>query len=168
MKKLSVLFVSILMTGIFAYAQTKIGVANFEVVVEKSKKGQSVRKKLENLQKQKQQQARSMQGKIDQLQKDLISPALNPETRSSKTDELTQLQLKLKRYLEDSQNELKHQFQKELMEIERLLIPIITEIGKTNGFTVIFDLNKGGMAYYDASIDLTGQVLKAFDAKHPN
>lgn len=170
MKKLSVFLLSVLMTGVFAYSQAnigKIGVANFEVIVEKSKKGKAVRAKLENLQKQKQQQAKTMQGQIDKLQKDLLSPALNADTRSRKSEELNRTQLRLKRFMEDSQRELQREFQKELQVIERLLLPIVREIGKTNGYTAIFDLNKGGMAYYNPAIDVTNQVLQAFDAKHP-
>jgi Skp family chaperone for outer membrane proteins len=167
-KKLAVLFISMLMMSVMAFSQVKIGVADFQVVVQKSKKGKAIRVKLEGLQKQKQQQAKDLQGRIDKLQKDLLSPALNAGTRASKTEELNQVQLRLKRFMEDSQRELQREFQKELLALEKLLLPVLRNIGKTNGYTAIFDLGKGGMAYYDQSIDLTNQVIQAFDAKYPN
>lgn len=166
MKQITICMLILLLVSAYVYSETKVGVVNANEIMMKTKKGNTIRAKIEAMQKEKQQQGLALQEEIKKLQQALASPALNAETRDSKTEELNQKEISLKRFAEDSQNELERAFQKELYDMEQLIMPVIQEIGKSKGFTVILDMQKGGLVYFDATIDITADVIQAFDAKY--
>jgi len=49
------------------------------------------------------------------------------------------------------------------VELEKAVMPVIDQIGKSNGFTIIFDITRPGIVYFDQAIDITPDVIKAFD-----
>lgn len=168
MKKLMILIIVLLLLSAFAWTQTaKMGVVNSALIVQKSKRGNSIRLKMETLKNQKKKQAEVMQQFIAKLQKDLTSPALNTATRQKKSEELEQNRLKLKRFFEDSQKELETKFQQELIKLQEQVLPLLNEVAKKKDLEMVFDLQRSGLAYVKQSIDITDEVIRAFDAKYP-
>ncbi|MGD2084930.1 MAG: OmpH family outer membrane protein [Candidatus Aminicenantes bacterium] len=167
MRKTLFLVVTVLVMSAFAISQVKIGVVNAQEILQKTKKGVEIQKRLEKLQKEKQQKLQAQQDEIKKLEKEVLSPALNQETREKKTLDLQNKRKNLKRFVEDAQNEIQRESQKELVELEKAVLPLIEQIGKSKGFTIIFDITRPGIVYYDQAIDITPEVIKAFDAKFP-
>jgi outer membrane protein len=167
MKKSFILIFTLLTLSLFVFSQVKIGIINAQEIIEKTKKGKEVQVKLENLQKQKQQQLEGMQNTIKRLQKELESPALNRDTREKKTRELEDKRIDYNRFIQDTQKEMQVRSQQELMSLQKEIMPLIQQIGKAKGFTIIFDMTSSGIAYFDESIDVTAEVVKAVDAKFP-
>ena len=165
MRKTLILVVAILVMSAFAISQVKIGVVNAQEILQKTKKGVEIQKRLEGLQQKKQNELQTKQDEIKKLEKEVLSPALNQETREKKTLELQTKRKNLKRYIEDAQNEIQRASQKELVELEKAVLPLIDQIGKSKGFTIVFDITRPGIVYYDQAIDITAEVIKAFDAK---
>jgi outer membrane protein len=151
----------------FAISQVKIGVVNAQEILQKTKKGIEIQKRLEGLQQKKQTQLQTMQDTIKKLEKEVLSPALNQETREKKSLDLQTKRKNLKRFIEDAQNEIQRESQKELVELEKAVMPLIDQIGKSKGFTIVFDITRPGIVYFDQAIDITAEVIKAFDAKYP-
>ncbi|MCP5053667.1 MAG: OmpH family outer membrane protein [bacterium] len=169
MKKSMIIVFTVLFAGVFAFAQAgKIGVVNSAQILQQTKKGKVIKQKLEKLQKQKQREVQTLQEQIKKLQQDVLSPALNAATKQQKSEELNQKQVTLKRRIEDAQRTLEREFQKELIQLEKQIMPVMQTIGKTKGYLMVVDLQKGGLVYVDQSIDITADVIKAFDAKYPN
>ena len=157
---------AVMLMGVFAYAQqVKIGIVNAQEVLVKTKAGASVQKKLEALQKQKQQEIQKRQAAIKQLEKELTSPALNDETRQRKQEDMAAKRTALKRFYEDAQREVQRVSAKELAALEKEIMPLINQIGKAKGFTAIFDRDRSGLVYYNPAVDITQDVIKALDAK---
>ena len=167
MKKSFILIFTLLTLSLFVFSEVKIGVINAQDIIEKTKKGKQVQDKLENLQKQKQQQLENLQKEIVQLQKDLESPALNRDTREKKTRELEDKRIDYNRFIQDTQKEMQAKSQQELLNLQKEIMPLIQQIGKAKGFTIIFDMTSSGIAYFDETIDVTEEVVKAVDAKFP-
>jgi outer membrane protein len=167
MKKSFILIFTLLTLSLFVFSEVKIGVINAQEIIEKTQKGKKVQVKLENLQKQKQQQLEGMQKTIVQLQKELESPALNRDTREKKTRELEDKRIDYNRFIQDTQKEMQAKSQQELMNLQKEIMPLIQQIGKAKGFTIIFDMTSSGIAYFDETIDVTEEVVKAVDAKFP-
>lgn len=166
MKKTIILVLVFLLAGFFAYSQVKIGVVNSQEVLAKTKRGLDVQKKMQTFQQGKQGQLAKLQEDIARLEKEVASPALNATARSSKTVELQQKRKDLQRAYEDAQSEFNRKLQSELAKLEQELSPLVQEIGKTNGFTVILDIAQRGVAYFDSTVDITAEVIKAADAKY--
>lgn len=166
MRKSLILVVTVVVMSAFAFSQVKVGVVNAQEILQKTKKGVEIQKRLEQLQQKKQNEMQAMQDTIKKLEKDVVSPALNQETREKKGLELQTKRKDLKRFIEDAQNEIQRESQKELVELEKAVMPLIDQIGKSKGFTIIFDITRPGIVYFDEAIDITPEVIKAFDAKY--
>lgn len=167
MKKSLILVFTILTLSFFMFSEVKIGVINAQEIIAKTKKGIAVQKKLENLQKSKQQQLEALQDTLKQLQKDAVSPALNEETREKKKREFEDKQIQYNRQLQDAQKDMSEATQTELTALQKEIMPLIQEIGKNKGFTLILDMTSSGIAYFDKTIDITNDVVTAVDAKFP-
>lgn len=165
MKKTLILVLTIFVLSAFAYSQVKIGVINAQEIIQKTKRGLAIQGKLENLQKQKAAGLQTLNDSIKKLEKDLLSPALNNATREKKSVELQTKRTTLKRQYEDAQRDFQRESQKMLVDLEKELIPLIESVGKSKGYTVIFDRQRSGIVYFDGSADITAEVIKVIDAK---
>lgn len=162
-----ILVLTVLTLSLFAFSEVKIGVVSGQDVLQKTKRGQSIRTKLENLGKAKQTQIENLEKEIVALQKDLNSPALNVETKEKKGRELEDKKINYQRVVQDAQKEFQAQQQKEMMTMYNEIMPIIQELGKAKGFTLIMDVASSGIAYFDPSVDITNDVINAVNAKFP-
>ncbi|MCU0286894.1 MAG: OmpH family outer membrane protein [Acidobacteria bacterium] len=167
MKKTFTLIFTILILSVFVFPEVKIGIINAQDIIVKTKKGNEVQKKLEALQNDAQQKVETLQNQIKQLQKDLASPALNNDTREKKNRELEDKRISYNRMIQDAQKDIQEQSQKELMDLQREIMPLIQQIGQSKGYTLILDMASSGIAYFDKTIDITDEVVKAVDAKFP-
>ena len=167
MRRTIMLLIAIFVLNAFAFSEVKIGVINPQKIMDNTKKGLAIQKRLEKLQGEKQQKINAMQEEIKKLQKDLMSPALNNEARQKKNIELQEKQKTFKRYVEDARNEFARESKKEFLNLEKELLPLIENLGRQKGFTIIIDITRPGVVYYDAAIDITADVIKAVDAKYP-
>ena len=165
MKKSLILVLTILLMSVYAFSEVKVGIVNAQEIFQKTKRGAEISKKLENLQDQKTAELKRLQDEIQRLEKDVMSPALNEATREKKSLELQTKRTELQRKYEDAQRDFKLQSQKMLAELEKELLPLIENVGKTKGYSIIFDRQRSGIVYYDPSIDITNDVIIAIDAK---
>ena len=164
MKKTLIMTVTILTLAFYTFAEVKIGVINAQKVIASTKRGKEIQAKLENYGKSKQKKVETMQAAIKKLEAAIQSPALNQSTREKKTEELQAKKLNLKRYYEDTQKELRKKYQTEMQTLQKEVMPIIDKIGKSKGFTLVFDLSIAGISYFDKTIDITEVVIKEIDS----
>lgn len=68
-----------------------------------------------------------------------------------------------KRFNDDAQRVLEDAQKKELETLEKRVLPVIQQVGKEKGFTVIFNKFQAGLVYADDSVDVTDEVLKRFN-----
>ncbi len=167
MKKSLMLIITILTLSLFGFSEIKVGVINGEEIIQKTKKGKLIQERLEQLRNSKREKIEAMQNEIKKLQKELTSPALNSETQRKKNRELEDKKINHDRFLQDAQNEIQLQSQKEMITLYKEIMPLIHQIGKSKGFTLILDLTTAGVAYFDETIDITEEVVKVVDAKFP-
>lgn len=166
MKKTLVLVITILTLAFYTFAEVKIGVINAQKVIASTKRGKEIQAKLENYGKSKQKKVEAMQAEIKTLEKALQSPAINTSTREKKSVQLQAKKTNLKRYYEDTQKELRRKYQSEMQILQKEVMPIIDKIGKSKGFTLVFDLSIAGISYFDKTIDITDLVIKEIDSNY--
>ena len=167
MKRTLVLALTLLAPGALAWAEVKIGLINSSEIVEKSRKGIEIQQRLETLQSQKQGQLEAMQEKVKGLEKELMSPGLGEPERQAKATELEAQRKNLKRTYEDAQMEFQRMSQRELLALEKEIMPLIQSYGASHGFTVIYDAARSGIVYFDSAIDITKEVIRALDNGQP-
>ncbi|MCP5054353.1 MAG: OmpH family outer membrane protein [bacterium] len=165
MKKTLILMLTLLVMSVYAFSEVKIGIINAQEVFQKTKRGSQIQKELEALNNKKAAELKALQEEIKKLEKDLLSPALNASTRDAKSVDLQSKRTTFKRKYEDAQSDLQRESQKKLLELEKELMPLITNLGKSKGFTIIFDRARSGVIYFDSGVDVTKEVIAAIDAK---
>jgi len=165
MKKNLLLIVALLALTTFVFSEMKIGIINPQGVLQNSIKGKEVIEKLRSLNLSKQKKYEAMQKEIEGLEKEILSPALNQDARDKKNSDLQNKRIEIKRFAEDAQKDSMAIQQKEFENLQRELMPIIEKIAKAGGFTLVLDLNTAGVTYFEPSIDVTDEVIKAYDAQ---
>lgn len=165
MKKHLLLIAALVALSAFAFAEFKIGIINPQVVLQNSVKGKEAIGRLQALTTAKQKKYEALQKAIEALEKEVLSPALNAETRERKTQDLANKRTEIKRFAEDAQKESMAAQQKEFEAIQKDLMPIIEKVAQENGFSLVLDLNTAGVTFFDPAIDLTEKVVKSYDAQ---
>lgn len=147
-------------------AEVKVGVVNPQKILVETIRGKQVKENLEKVSKAKQADIQKKESAIKNLEKELMSPALNQETRERKATDLQNMRVDLKRFVEDSQKEFQRRYQREMQTLYKEIMPVIQQIGKNQGYTIILDLSSAGVSYFDVTTDITDSVIKAYDAKY--
>ena len=56
----------------------------------------------------------------------------------------------------------------EIKALEEKVNPIIQGIGRSKGYTAIYDIQRSGTIYIDISVNITKDVIDAINLKFPN
>ena len=150
-----------------APSPAKVAVIDVQQLVQDSAAGKEAMVRMKKLQDDKVAQGKKMSDELDALQKQLNAQ------RSTLTDakiaelqkEIEDKQIALRRFQDDSQQSLNEAQQKEYSELEKQIMPIITEIGKEMSLDLIFNKYQSGLLYASNQVDITDQVLRRFNTK---
>jgi outer membrane protein len=152
-----------------AYAQSagKIGIVDLQRVIRESQAGKSAKAAFE---KEFQDKRRIIEQKTEQLSRekqDFISkaPVMEESARKQKAEDIDRREKDLNRTRDDFRDELqKRDFeltQKILTELES----VIQAIGDSGGYVLIIEKTEGGVVYAAKGVDVTDQVIQAYDSK---
>ena len=162
MKKVLSLVIILVVLTVVTYAETKIGIVNSQLVLKQSVGGKAFMAKMGALDKKMTGKMQNMSKEIKSLEKELASPALNTASRDKKAEALRNKQTVAKRYYEDSKRSFQAKYQKEMQKLLKEIMPVIQNVGKTKGFTIIMEMQN--VAYFDKAVEVTADVIKAYDA----
>jgi outer membrane protein len=167
MKKVCALFVflGLLMASPLVYAETpKIGYFNVKRVLNESKQGEKGRDAFTKRATELKRVVEKKEAELKALQESLEKKGsmLNDQARKDKEKEYQQKYTDLQRLAQDSNKELQ-QMEKEML--DRLMLSlnkVIRKFGEEGKYTLILEIST--VAYAPKEIDITDQVIKAFDA----
>ena len=169
MKRIALICLAIGVLGVgWAHAADqgcKIGLIDMQKFQQKSNAFQKVRIKLEkkfsDLKKKLDKEKQSIAKLEEELKKQ--SMMLSLDAKEDKQRELK----KKKRYYKYLYNELTEEMREAEQDAKRMVAKdvekIVGEIGEREGYTVIFEKGTIGLVYYKDSIDITDQVVAAYD-----
>jgi outer membrane protein len=148
-----------------AAAQAKVSVIDVQRVVTESDPGKEVMQRLRSLTEAKAQQGQSLQQELAALQDQFnkqrftVSEARQAEMQK----EIEDKQIAIRRFQDDAQREVAEAQRRELGSLEERIMPIIDQIGKEQGLTMIFNKFQSGLVYADETIDITDEVIRRFN-----
>ena len=155
-------------TPTVASAQGKVAVVDAQRLVTDSAAGKSALARMRGIQEGKVAEFKVKQEEVDQLRRRLSEGRL-----SLAEDKIAELEKDLedkatafRRFQEDAEREFKKLQEQTFAEIEKKVAPIIDEMGRENGFALIFNKFQSGLVYADESTDITDQVIQRFDARN--
>ena len=141
----------------------KIGVVDFQQVIQESEAGQQVQERIQKQGRKMESDLQELGQQIEELQKQLSrdSMVMNKKKRQEK-----QREMEIKRYdfqskKEEYESEFR-QMQSELVgKLQAEILSIAEEIGETEGYLLIVE--KNAAVYYPDSIEITDKVIKAYN-----
>ncbi len=152
-----------------SFANTLVGLVDIQKVITSIKEGKGVQKTLEKSFNDKKALLKKDEDKIKKAQEDYKkqSMVLAEAARLNKERELQEMMMGLQNKTMEYQREIQKMeadLKKPLLEKLR---PIIDEVSKANAVAMTFELSAAPIVYAESKKDLTEDVVKAYDKKHP-
>ncbi len=143
----------------------RIGVINVERLVQESALGKEAFNRVKRLNDVKKDEGDKLQKELRDLEQKLADQgsALADDKRETLQKSYQEKAIAFKRFQDDATRELDAAQKKELGELERRVFPVINQVGKDKGYTMIFNKFQAGLLYADDGVDLTDEVLKVFN-----
>jgi len=147
---------------------SRVGLIDLQRCLKESKEGQKVfqvlKKKKDNLQRR----LNTRQKELLELRKELDKQAmmLSLDAKEDKEKTIERKTRELEYLYKDLNEEMARAQGKEKQRIFKELEKIIEKIGSEENYTLIMEKRAGGVLYFSKSIDITDQVIKAYDQVH--
>jgi outer membrane protein len=143
----------------------RLAVIDTERILLESATGKKALADLKKLQEQKEGELRSRQQEIKDLQGKISDGRLSlaqdklEEMNKQVEDKL----IALRRLQDDATRELNKRKDDVLGQIDQKVMPVINQVGKEQGYTLIFRKFESGLIYADEAVDITGSVIQRLD-----
>jgi len=164
---ISALISLIMILPIHAANLNKIGVVDFQKILETSKVGKAAQKEIKSEGEKMEETLKEKGAEIEALKKKLERDALviDRDTRAEREREIrikiNDIKALQKKYMSDFRD-------LEARMIDRIrtqLIDIIESIGKTDGFLLIMEKREAGVLYSPNTVDITEKVIRLYNKK---
>ncbi|HVR95917.1 MAG TPA: OmpH family outer membrane protein [Thermoanaerobaculia bacterium] len=143
----------------------KIAVIDTERILLNSQTGKKALADLKKLQEQKENEAKTKQQEIKDLQ-----TKLNDGRNSLSQDKISEMEkqfedraIALKRFQDDANRDLGKKRDEVLAQIDQRVMPVINQVGKELGYTLIFRKFESGLIYADEAVDITNSIIQRLD-----
>jgi len=148
-------------------AELKIGYVDLQKALNMSAAGKAAKDKIGQKVKEYEGTFQGKQKELKTLKDELEKQAmlLSEDARSTKEREYQQKLKDFQRMTKDAEDELKQQDADFTRGILEELLKVVKDLGKSEGYTVIFEPSESSLLFADESIDLTDKVIQAYDSK---
>jgi outer membrane protein len=155
--------------SVSSFANVVVGLVDIQKIITTINEGKNVQKQLEKNFNDKKVVLKKDEEKIKKVQEDYKkqSMVLADAARATKEREIQEQMLKLQNKTMEYQREIQKMEQDLKKPILDKLRPIIDEISKSNGVAMTFELSAAPIVYAENKKDLSEEVIKAYDKKHP-
>ena len=143
----------------------RIGVINVERLVQESALGKEAFARVKRLNDVKKEEGEKLSKELRDMEQKLADQgsAMADDKREALQKSYQEKAISFKRFQDDANRELEASQKKELGELERRVFPVINQVGKEKGYTLIFNKFQSGLVYADDAVDVTDDVLKVFN-----
>ncbi|MGD8367232.1 MAG: OmpH family outer membrane protein [Desulfobacterales bacterium] len=159
------LFLAFLSGGALAAEPLKIGILDFQKVLEVSKAGQAAKEKINEAGKKMEDELKQRKEKIEEERKNLERESLvmNQQARDERERQL-RIQVNDFKVLQQKYfSDFKTQEQALIRNIQKEVFELAGKIGKEKGFSLILEKRESAALYFDAGLDITDQLIQRLD-----
>lgn len=166
MKKLVAALIAVLLLAAPALAEVKIGYVDLQKALNSSKAGVAAKTEIGEQVKKFEAEFKAKQDELLKLKADLEKQAvlLSDSAKAQKERDYQQNVKDLQRFQKDAKDDLQQRDAAHTKRIINELYKVLQKLGKDGGYTMILEKSQGGVIYADSAIDLTDQLIKAYDA----
>lgn len=150
-----------------AFAKAKYGVVNMQKIILTVQEGKDARKGLEKEIKAKEKELTGKKAELDKMNKDwkTQAPLLSEEARLKKQKEFQEKFMTLRNEEMKFQNSIKQKEAQATQKIARKVAELATGMAKKKKLEAVFETNSAGLLYLQDPVDLTADIVKAYDKK---
>jgi outer membrane protein len=144
---------------------SRVGYVDLQRILARSQAGVQAREQLEKEKVGMQKQLDGHKVELDKLRDELEKKGqlLSADARRDKQDQLERKLRDAQRLAGDLEKELQKKEQTMGAKILRELEGVFTKVGKEKGYAVILERRQAGVVYGAPEVDVTEEVIKAFD-----
>ncbi|HVS15795.1 MAG TPA: OmpH family outer membrane protein [Thermoanaerobaculia bacterium] len=148
-----------------AQENPKLGVIDVERILEESVAGKAVIEQLKQLQDSKRAELQAKKDGLDQLRQRYSESRLTlaEDKLAEMEKQLEDMAIELQRAQDDAQRDMQKRQAEAFGGIETRVLPIIDQVGKELGFTLIFNKYQSGLLFAADGVDITDVVIQRFD-----
>lgn len=149
-----------------AMAETqKIGYVDLQKALNLSSAGKEAKEKIKAKVQTYDAEVRERQEELKKLKDDLEKQAmlLSEEARNAKERDYQQKVKDYQRFTKDIQETLQQTDADLTRKILESLLKVVQEVGKSEGYTLVLEKTESSIVYADESIDISDEVITAFD-----
>jgi outer membrane protein len=145
----------------------KIGVVDFQKILEKSDVGKKATIEINKQGKEMEDDLKKKGDEIDAKKKKLEREALvmSKEMREEKEREIRININDFKSLKTKYMNNFKQQEAQYVKDIQKQVLKVVTEMGKKEGFLIIFEKREAGVLYAPDAIDITDRLIQKYNAE---
>ena len=150
---------------VFCADVAKIGIFNFQKILQESSAGKMIQKEVTAKGNEFQKKLKAEKDQLDELKKAFEREALvlSPEKQNEKQREFRIRVNDFKKMQENFAKEFKQLEIKFINEIQKEVFQIIDKIGKEEGYLLILERKTAGVVYHPAQLDITDQIIKKYN-----
>ena len=164
---IAVLFVTLFASA--AHADLKLGYVDLQRALLEVGEGQAAKSKLKGEMDKKKSELDAEQAKLtdDKAVLDKQGAMMSEEVRTQKFTEWQKRLYDVMQKAQKVQVELQDKERIELKKIFEKMDPIIAAIAQREGLTMVFEKTDSGLVYAPPSLDLTNELVRTYNEKHP-
>lgn len=165
--KLFIAVIAVALVGVQAHADVKIGYVDMQKAIQGTKEGQKAKK---NLEAEFEKRKKTLQTKESDLKKqgeelEKKAMVLSEDVRAKKQKEFQTNMMEFQQTVQKNQQEIQQEERKLTEPILKKLQSVIEDMAKKDNYTVILEKRENGVLWAQKDLDITDQVVKAFEAK---
>jgi outer membrane protein len=160
----------LLLFTVSAYAAdvAKIGIIDFQQVLEKSSAGKAAKAEINEKGKSMEAELKGKGTEIEKAQKNLEREGLvmSTEAREKKEREIREMVNQFKALQKTFTENFKEDEVKLIRKLQLEVMDIVEQIGKEEGFLMILERRESGILYAPQSIDITDRIIQKYNANY--
>lgn len=174
MKRLSMLLLGAFVVALFPLAafgagNGKIAVVDLQKCIRDSVKGKQIYDKLKKTKDEMQKKLDKKQNELLKLKEELDKQGmmLSVDAKEDKEKEFERKRREFKYFYDDLSEEMRKVEGEARKEVLKDLEKVVTSIGEKGKYMMIFERRSSGLMYVESPIDITDEVVKAYDKYEP-
>lgn len=150
-------------------AELKLASVDYQKALESVAEGETARKKLESMFQSKKAAIEKMKTNLDAMQADYQkqSVLLSDSAKKEKEDAINLAGMQFQQAYQQSEGEMQQAYQGAMEQLIAKMKTITTGIATERAYTLVIEVNEGGVVYTSPTIDITDELVKRYNAQNP-
>jgi outer membrane protein len=167
MSKSLVAAIALVAAGAHA-ADFKAAYVDIQRALQETDEGRAAKSRLQTMvetrQRSMEKEKNTLQAEVEAFQKQ--APTMDEKVRGAREQELQKKAMEFQQKAERARGEMADSERKELGSIMPKLEQLIGQIAQREGLTMVFDKSSSGLAWAPASLDLTNELIRMYNAAY--